>query len=251
MFKVGAVCNDNPSPTGEPAPSPEDASSDQFLADLSPGNDPSQPRILSTAYWPYGIWTLVHSPAAPRGVPRWWTAPPSPWSSTARTAMEPHLGWTHKLQLHEMRLIVHRIMDPPQLVDLIEPAIHIQSQLSGSNSVSLPLPAVRHTAPGHRSHVSSHGTLQNSSCQNFHILPAARRVFLTYSSTPCMMEASCFSITVWVSCTIPGLRNRGPLTQDRSQVGCRCSPGPPPCAIHLSYCRRGMLLIESLAPDGR
>ena len=41
--------------------------------------------------------------------------------------MEPHLGWTHELQLHEMRLlVVCRIMDPPQLVDLIEPAIHIR-----------------------------------------------------------------------------------------------------------------------------
>ena len=43
------------SPTGEPAPSPEDTSSDQILAALSPGSVPSQPKTLSRARRPYDI----------------------------------------------------------------------------------------------------------------------------------------------------------------------------------------------------
>ena len=40
--------------------------------------------------------------------------------------MKPHLGSTHALQMHEMCILVVRlIMDPPQLVDLIDQAIHI------------------------------------------------------------------------------------------------------------------------------
>ena len=40
--------------------------------------------------------------------------------------MEARLGRTRELQLHGMRLLVVRpIMGPPQLVDLIQPAINI------------------------------------------------------------------------------------------------------------------------------
>ena len=153
--------------------------------------------------------------------------PPSPWSSTDRTAMEPHLGWTYELQLHEMRLlVVRRIMDPLQLVDLIEPTIHIRvptprielNKFGPCPPFAVPLTDIGATSPP----MASSGTARartsifRSPCRR---TPAARRVFLTYSSTPCMMEASCFSITVWLPCTIPGLRNRGPLIQGTVKRG--------------------------------
>ena len=141
--------------------------------------------------------------------------------------MEPHLGWTHELQLHEMRLlVVRRIMDPPQLVDLIEPAIHIRvptlrielNKFGPCTRFAVPLPDIGATSVP----MAPSGTARARTsifCPPCRRTPATRRVYLTYSSTPCMMEASCFSITVWMACTIPGLRNRGPLTQDRVKRG--------------------------------
>ena len=87
--------------------------------------------------------------------------------------MKPHLGWIHELQLHEMHLlVVRRIMDPLQLVDLIEPAIHIRvptlqierNKFGPCRPFAVQLLGIGAT--------SSHGTLRNSSCQNFHISPA-------------------------------------------------------------------------------
>ena len=132
-------------------------------------------------------------------------------------AMEPHLGWTHELQLHEMGLlVVCPIMDLPQLVDLIEPAIHIRvptlrielNKFGPCPPFAVPLPDIGTTSPPMAPSRTAHArtSIFRLPCRR---TPTTRRVFLPYSSTPCMMEASCFSITLWMACTIPGLRNRG------------------------------------------
>ena len=171
--------------------------------------------------------------------------------------MEPHLGWIHELQLHKMSLlVVRRIMDPPQLVDLIEPAIHIRvptlwielNKFGPCPPFAVPFPDIGATSPP----MAPSGTARARTsifrppCRR---TPAARRAFLTYSSTPCMMEASCFSISVWMACTIPRLRNRGPLTQE--SIGVSVLAGPTSVRDSLSYCRRRMLVIERLASVGR
>ena len=149
-------------------------------------------------------------------------------------------------------------MDPPQLIDLIEPVIHIQvptlrielNKFDPCLPFAVPLPDIGAPSPP----MAPPGTARARTsifCPPCRRTPAARRVFLIYSSTPCIMEASCFSITLWMACTISWLRNPRTLDSSYNQAGYRRSPGPPPCAIHLPYCRRGMLIIERLAPDGR
>ena len=138
--------------------------------------------------------------------------------------MEPCLGRTRKLQLHEMHLFVVRpIMDPPQLVDLIEPVIHIRvPTLRIKNSISLT--PTRRTAPRHRSHIASHDTLQKALARTsrFHPTTPVRSKNTCHPQglpylllNPLIMKASCFSITLSMACTILGPRKQGPLTQDR------------------------------------
>ena len=145
--------------------------------------------------------------------------------------IEPRLGRTRELQLHEMHpLVVRRIINPPQLIDLIESAIHVRVP-------TLRIEQLKSSAPARRSPYRSRTAeprllpwyppeLLAPEFPYFARLPppgrrtpAARRVFLTYSSTPCMMETPCFSITLWLACTIPELTNRGPLTQGRAKRG--------------------------------
>ena len=141
--------------------------------------------------------------------------------------MELHLRWTHELQLHEMILLVIRpIMNPPKLVGLIEPQIHIRAttvrielnKFGPCPPFAVQLPGIGATSPP----MAPSGTARARTSifrPPSRRTPAARRVFLPYSSTPFMMEASCFSITLWMACTIPTLRNRGPLTQGRVKRG--------------------------------